>query len=278
MQTALITGANTGIGLITAKALAAKGFQLIIVVRSEQKAAETKATILKETPTAIVDAYIADLELIDTVKAIIPVIKAKYTVIDRFINNAGYSPDIIEYTEDGFERSFIANHLGPFVLTNGLIDLVEASPEGRIISVSSMAHSYGKFNRMFLAFNKDLNAMKTYSDGKLANILFTRGLVKHLRHATAYCLHPGVVKTGFGSLFTGGLKVVMAFMKPFMISPEQGAATTIYLATTELKNIKNHNGGYFDKSKPKATLNADISDLNVDKLWAKSLEVATFVG
>ncbi len=272
-QVALITGANSGIGLITAQALAKANFDLILLVRSEAKATETKATILKNTPSAKIDTFIADLENIDSVKTAAAAIKSKYSVIDRLICNAGYSPDEIEFTKDGYERSFIANHLGHFVLHDVLQNQVEAAQEGRIISVSSAAHAIGKADRMFAKNNTDLNAMGTYGDGKLANILFTRGLAKRLKNATAYCLHPGVVNTNFAAKFSGGLKYLFLIAKPFMISAEQGAATTIYLATTDFKNLKNHNGGYFDKSKPKATMNRDVNDANVEMLWKKSTEI-----
>jgi retinol dehydrogenase 12 len=272
-QIALITGANSGIGFITAQALAKANFDLILIVRSETKASETKAAILKNTPSVKITTFIADLEDIESVKKAAAAIKEKYSVIDRLINNAGYSPDSIEFTADGYERSFIANHLGHFVLVDTLKDSIEAAPEGRIISVSSVAHAMGKAERMFKKHNTKLNVMATYGDGKLANILFIKGLAKKLKNATAYCLHPGVVKTNFGTNFTGGFKLMFGLLKPFMISVEEGAATTVFLATTDFKNLKNHNGGYFDKAKAKATMNRDINEANIEMLWKKSVEI-----
>ncbi|MEJ7676846.1 MAG: SDR family NAD(P)-dependent oxidoreductase [Segetibacter sp.] len=121
MQTVVITGANSGIGLATAKALARQQFQLIILVRSQQKANETKAEIQKEVPNAALDFYIADLTDFAAVKKAAENIKAKYTSINRLINNAGYSPVGIHFTADGYEKSFAANHLGHFVLTMNLL-------------------------------------------------------------------------------------------------------------------------------------------------------------
>ena len=202
-------------------------------------------------------------------------IKKRYTKIDRIINNAGYSPDVIAFTKDGYEKSFIANHLGHFVLTLNLLDLLEASGEGRIISVSSAIHSLGKVNRFFIKNNRDLTAFKAYGDGKLANILFTKGLAKRLagKPVLAFSLHPGVVGTNFGGNFTGFSSILVKLAKPFMISSEEGAKTSLFLATTPLENVKRDNGKYFDKSKVKATNNNDITTQNVDWLWEKSLEI-----
>ncbi len=178
MQTVLITGANSGIGLATAKALALQQYQLILLVRSQQKADETKAEILKHTPNAQLDFYLADLTALGSVKKAAEAIKAKYTSLDRLINNAGYSPVGISFTADGYEKSFVANHLGHFVLTMNLLDLLKKSPESRVINLSSAAHALGKVNRLFQKRNTKLSDMGAYGDGKLANILFTKGLAK----------------------------------------------------------------------------------------------------
>jgi len=127
MQTVVITGANSGIGLATAKALARQQFQLILLVRSQQKANETKAEIQKDVLTAALDFYIADLTDFAAVKKASENIKAKFTSIDRLINNAGYSPAGIHFTADGYEKSFTANHLGHFVLTMNLLGLLKNS-------------------------------------------------------------------------------------------------------------------------------------------------------
>ena len=269
---ALITGANSGVGLATAKGLAAVGFDLILLVRSKEKAIATQEAILQRFPNTKIDYEIADLEDIESVKKAAQNIKKRYTRIDRIINNAGYSPDVIAFTKDGYEKSFIANHLGHFVLTINLLDLVEASGEGRIISVSSAAHALGKVSRFFVKYNKNLSVWKAYGDGKLANILFTKGLVKRL--VGKPILHPGVVGTNFGGNFSGFSSFLMRLAKPFMISPEEGAETSIFLATTPLENIKRDNGKYFAKCKVKSTSSNDITTDNADWLWEKSLEIA----
>jgi retinol dehydrogenase 12 len=276
MQTALTTGANSGIGLATAKALAAQSYQLILLVRNQQKADETRAAILKETPSAKLDFYLADLTNFASVKNAAEAIKAKYSVLDRLINNAGYSPVGISFTTDGYEKSFVANHLGHFVLTMNLSDLLKKSPEARIVSVSSAAHALGKVDRLFQKKNTKLSDMGAYGDGKLANILFTKGLAKHLKDSniTAYSLHPGVVKSNFGSDMNGWLKFGFALARPFMISVEKGAETSIYLATTDLQNLRFRNGYYFAKSKPASISNNGVNPQSVEWFWEKSLEAA----
>lgn len=271
----LITGANSGVGLETAKGLAAVGFDLIFLVRSEAKAKATQDVILQRFPDTKIDYEIADLENIVSVKKAVQNIRKRYTKIDGIINNAGYSADMVLFTKEGYERSFIANHLGHFVMTINLLDLVEASGEGRIISVSSAAHGLGKVSRFLKKNDKNLTAFKAYADGKLANILFTKGLAKRLagKPIMAFSLHPGVVETNFGGNFTGFSSFLVKLAKPFMISSKEGAETSIFLATTPFENVKRDNGKYFAKCKVKSTNNNDITTDNADWLWEKSLEI-----
>jgi retinol dehydrogenase 12 len=273
-KVALITGANSGVGLATAKGLAMAGFDLILLVRSKQKAEATQNEILQEFPDTKIDYEIADLEDVKSVIKATENIKHRYTKIDRIINNAGYSPDTIEFTHEGYEKSFVANHLGHFALTTNLLGLLEASGEGRIINVSSGGYAFGKVSRMFVKNNPDLGGFGAYADGKLANVLFTKGLAKRMfgKPVLAFSLHPGVVNSNFGANFTGFSKWFTSLAKPFMITPEKGAMTSLFLATTDVQNIKNSNGEYFDKNKVKATKNKDITDENIELIWQKSVE------
>jgi retinol dehydrogenase 12 len=274
-KVALITGANSGIGFETAKALSLATFDLILLVRSQAKAQETKAKILNINPNIAVDTYIADLSDTHSIQKAAAEIGQKYALIDRIICNAGYGPDAIAFDPNGLELSFVANHLGHFVLVNALMPQVDAAPDGRVINVASLAYKLGKVDRMFQKNNTQLNVAQAYGDGKLANVLFTKALTRRLKNAKTFSLHPGVVNTGFGSNFTGFFKFGLALVRLFMISAEKGAQTTIYLATTPLQNIEKFNGAFFDKSKPVALNLKDLSDEHAEWLWAKSIEAVT---
>ncbi len=280
MKTALITGANVGIGLATAKALARKGFNLILICRNKEKGQAAVATLKRINPAVTVDLLIADLSDLDSVRRAAQQVKLTHEKLDVLINNAGYSPDRIEFV-DNIEKSFYANHIGHFVLTYHLLDLLKAAGEARIINLSSAAYALGKASRFFQR-NPTLSIMSAYGDGKLANVLFTKALANRYADSgiTAYAVHPGVVNSGFGSNFTGAFGFMMGLARPFMRSPERGAETSIYLATapiatiTKLDGKAGGSGGYFADAAPKQTKHTDLTNKQADDLWTKSL---TFV-
>jgi retinol dehydrogenase 12 len=271
-KTALITGANSGIGFETAKALALAGYNLVLLLRTKEKAQETTQRLLTINPKVIVDTYLADLSNIPSVKNAAQLIGQKYAVIDRIICNAGYGPDVVEFHSSGLEMSFVSNHLGHFALVNALLSQVEQATDGRIINVASSAYKMGKVERLFQKNNTQMNALQAYGDGKLANVLFTKALAKRLKNAKTFSLHPGVVNTRFGSNYTGFFKIMASLMRPFMMSAEKGAQTTIYLATTPLSNIEPFHGGFFEQSKPVDLKFQEISDANAEWLWDKSID------
>ncbi|MBO0939063.1 SDR family NAD(P)-dependent oxidoreductase [Fibrella sp. HMF5335] len=272
MKTALITGANSGIGLATAKALAAQGFGLILLCRSAKKGEAAVADIRANTPGASVDLVVAALDDAASVRAAAAAVLARHTALDVLINNAGYSPDQIEFTKEGVERSFYANHLGHFILTRELAPLLLGTPDARVINVSSSALNLGKASRFFQTDRK-LGTLAAYGDGKLANVLFTMGLAAGRlgKPVIAYAVHPGVVNSNFGSNFTGISKVLVTLFRPLMRSVEKGAATSVFLATSPTRQIDGgRNGGFFADSKPKKLTHKDLTDANVKALWEKS--------
>lgn len=269
---ALITGANSGLGLSTAQALARKGFHLLFLVRSREKGEAARQQVLEKTPQARVDLFFADLTDLASIRQASRQIHEKYDRLDCLINNAGYAPASIEFTREGYEKSFVANHLGHFLLTLELLDLLKAAEKGRVITLSSTAHALGKSRRFFLKNNSSMSIWSAYGDGKLANLLFTRELAKRLAgtNVSAYAVHPGVVDTQFGRNFTDWWKYGFGLFRPFMITTEEGAQTSIYLATASLPD--SYNGGYFSKSKPARILNSDVNDFNAQLLWKRSEE------
>ncbi len=268
---ALITGANTGIGFETAKGLLAQGFDIIMVCRSAGKGEPAKKKLLFKFPERKVDFYRCDLANFDHVRKTIELIKGKFDHLDVLVNNAGYVTEKVEITKEGHEKTFQTCHLGHFLLTMGLIDLLKKSEQGRIINVSSMAYKMGKFERL-LKPSKKYNKWQVYGDAKLANIIFTIGLAEKLQGTDieAYSLHPGVVKSGFGHNLKGFTRGLISLFSPFMISLEKGAETSIFLATSP--KAKGKSGQYFVKSVPEQLNGKETTIENAQLLWTKSKE------
>jgi NAD(P)-dependent dehydrogenase (short-subunit alcohol dehydrogenase family) len=277
LKTALITGANAGIGLATAKALAQRSFDLILLCRNEKKGLEAQAEVRKANPAVRVDLLMVDLADKESIRSVAEKVNATYKRLDVLINNAGYTPATIEFTADGIEKSFYANHIGHFILTYYLLDLLKqtATETGdvRIISLSSAAHAFGKKARFFKKIS-DISTWSAYGDGKLANLLFAKAAAKKLAGTgiTVYSAHPGAVRTNFGSDTMGFAGKILQLARPLMRTPEQGAQTSVFLASAPLKSIgERNNGGYFAGSRPKAPSNRDVTDEHGEWLWEETL-------
>ena len=276
-KTALITGANSGLGLATAKALAQRSFDLILLCRSEQKGRDAQAEVQQANPAVTVDFFAADLADLDSVRRAAGQINARYPKLDVLINNAGYTPGRIEFV-DGVEKSFYASHVGHFVLTNLLLDALkkagaDANGPARVISLSSAAYLGGQAARFFRKID-DLSPTFAYCDDKLANLLFARELARRTagQGIVSYSVHPGAVRTNFGADTSGFLGTVFAWAGPLMRTPDKGAQTSVFLASAPLRSIgERNNGGYFADSAPKSTYNRDINDQKAAWLWEKTL-------
>ena len=274
---ALITGANAGLGLATAKALASRSFNLILLCRNQTKGLAAQSEIQRENPATKVDLVIADLADADSIRKAANFINASYDRLDVLINNAGYTPASLEFTNEGIEKSFYASHIGHFRLMYYLIDLLKKTAaqtsDVRIISLSSAAYALGSKDRFFRRIDK-LSLVSAYGDDKLANLLFARGAARQFAGTgiRAYSVHPGVVRTNFGADSPGLFGQFLKLASPFMRTPKVGAETSVYLASAPLTSIgEQNNGGYFADSRPKSTFNRDITDANADWLWQKSL-------
>lgn len=268
-KTVLITGATSGIGEVSARELARMGARIVIVGRSAEKCEATVQAIRRETGNPDVEALVADLSSMSEVRRLAGQFLSKYDRLDVLVNNAGAMFANRIETEDGFERTFALNHLAYFLLTDLLLDRLKASAPSRIVNVASEAHRVAPKGLDFddLQARNRYRGFRVYGASKLANILFTRELARRLEGTgvTANCLHPGFVATGFTS---GNGLLGWAFRRMaalFAIPPDQGARTTVYLASSP--EVAEVSGGYFDKCKPRQPQPAARDDKAARKLW-----------
>ena len=244
---AIVTGANSGMGMATVEALSDKGATVIMLCRSEERG---KEAILKltENKERNLDLILCDLGDYESIRNFAKAVKEKYDHIDILVNNAGFISLDRQETKEGLERQFGINHIGHFLLTKELLELMGKG--SRIVNVASGAHKTGKIHFDDINLTKGFNVIKAYSQSKLANVLFTRELARRVadRGITVNCCHPGAVATNIGiDRDTGFGKTITGLLKPFFQTPMEGARTAIFLASD--KSVENITGGYFYKCK-----------------------------
>lgn len=274
-KTVLVTGANTGIGLETASALAAMGAHVVITSRDSAKGQGAIDEIRHRHPEASIDAMELDLARLDDVRRFADDFNERYPQLHVLINNAGLILGDRQVTVDGFESTFQINHLAPFLLTNLLLDKLKSSAPARIINVASAAHRSGRLQFNDLQSERSYSKMRAYGTTKLCNILFARELARRLEGTgvTAYSLHPGTVRTGFGKdgdtkgLFAFGVKII----GPFILSPEGGAKTSVHVASAP--GVEQHSGAYFQRSKLAKPSSAARDDEAARRLWEASAQL-----
>jgi len=270
-KTILITGGTSGIGFVAARSLADMGATVVLVGRDPARTAASAATIQRETGNSAVNALTANLSSVEEVRNLAGSFMAQYSRLDVLLNNAGAVFTKRQTTVDGYERTFALNHLAPFLLTNLLLDRLKAYAPARIVTVSSMAHAGQKID--FDDVNRTTHsygAWRAYGESKLANIMFTYALARRLAGTgvTANTLHPGVVNTNFAKNNGGPMKFAMALFSPFEITPEKGAQTSIYLASSP--EVADVSGQYFVKSKPAKSSPASYDEAAQERLWSLS--------
>ena len=235
----IITGANSGLGLETSKALAAKGAEVIMACRSLEKAEEAKKSVLGVVPNGKLHVAQLDLMNLESIGKFAKEIRNKYQKLDVLINNAGIMMTPYQLTSDGFESQLGTNHLGHFALTGQLIGLIKATPGSRVVNVSSMAHKRGDmdFDNLLFANGKDYTSTRAYGRSKLANLLFTFELQRYFEKngidALAVAAHPGVSNTNLANHLAPKflLKLIMPLFS-FMIQPaSMGALPQIRAAS-----------------------------------------------
>ena len=276
-QVCVVTGATSGIGKAAAAALARQGAEIIVVGRDPGRAEATAAAIQSDgAPPPKVE--IADLARLDQVRALAGRLNRTLDRIDVLINNAGLVLNERQVTPDGYEHVFAVNHLAPFLLTNLLWPKLTASAPARVITVSSDAHTAARLDLDDPNLEHGWSSWRSYSNSKLANILFTRELAGRLdgTGVTANCLHPGVVRTGFGRDARPLMRVGITIAKPFMLSPERGADTMVYLASSP--DVAAKTGGYYVKRQLREPSAAARDDGLARRLWEISERLTGLAG
>ena len=267
-KTCLITGATSGIGRATAHALALRGAHVALVGRDPARTEALAAAIRRRSGNPAVDLLVADLSSLAEVRQLAADVLERYPQLDVLYNNAGALFATRLLTVDGYEQTFALNHLAPFLLTNLLGERLIASGPARIITTASAAH---------LGQHLDLDdpmyehhayrGYQAYGRSKLANILFTVELARRLAATgvTANALHPGFVASGFARNNGLAYRAGMTLLRPVMISPERGAQTAIYLATSPA--VEGVTGKYFAKSRPVTPSAAARDEATARRLW-----------
>lgn len=246
-KTAIVTGANSGMGMATVKALSDMGAKVIMLCRSEKRGREAVEKMTQDKPRDL-ELILCDLGDYDSIRAFAEKVRENNSHIDILVNNAGFISLDRQETKEGLERQFGINHIGHFLLTTSILDLMGKG--GRIVNVASGAHKTGKIHFDDINLHKGFNVIKAYSQSKLANVLFTRELARRVKDKgiTVNCCHPGAVATNIGiDRQTGFGKTVTGLLKPFFQTPEQGARTAVFLASDE--SVSGITGEYFYKCK-----------------------------
>ncbi|MCB8966722.1 MAG: SDR family oxidoreductase [Ardenticatenaceae bacterium] len=269
----MVTGANAGIGKETALALARMGATVVMVARNAERGAAALADVRHQSGNGQVTLLLADLSSQASIRQLVTDFHAKYDRLHVLVNNAGAIFMQRQETVDGLEMTFALNHLNYFLLTNLLLDTLKASAPARIVNVSSGAHYGGQIAFDDLQLRQNYRVFAAYSMSKLANVMFTYELARRLAGTgvTANCLHPGFVGSNFAK--NNGLlaRLTMVLMRPFALSPEKGAETSIYLASSAA--VDGVSGKYFTRKKPQKSSSASYDEAAAQRLWAVSAEL-----
>ncbi|MGD0142357.1 MAG: SDR family oxidoreductase [Rhizomicrobium sp.] len=270
--TVVVTGATSGIGEVAADRLAAKGARIVFIARDRARGEETLKHLRAIAPGQAHAAYYADLSRISEMKRVSAEIAAAEPRIDVLINNAGALFNTRKLSADGLEMTFAVNHMAYFVVTNLLRQRMGQG--ARIVSTSSDAHKGAKLNFDDLQSEHGYSGFGAYGRSKLCNILFTRELARGLKGTgvTANCLHPGFVATRFGDKSGGIVSFAVRAAKSFALTPEQGAETIVYLASSP--DVADVSGGYFYKSKIATPTKEAQNDADAKKLWDASAKIS----
>ena len=272
---AIVTGANSGMGKATSIELAKTGAVVVMVCRSKERGASAVDEVSAASGNNFVELMLCDLGSLISIERFCLEFKEKHQRLDVLVNNAGVVLPGRHETADGYELQFGVNHLGHFLLTNRLLDLLVTSAPARIINVSSGAHKAGRIHFDDVNLRKNYAVWRAYAQSKLANVLFTYELAERLRGTgvTVNCLHPGAVATIIGvNRDTGFGTLITRMLKPFFQTSEQGAGTAVYLATSP--EVEGVTAKYFYRKRPVPSSKASYDKALGKRLWELS-EVMT---
>ncbi|MCA9676841.1 MAG: SDR family NAD(P)-dependent oxidoreductase [Kofleriaceae bacterium] len=270
-RTVLVTGASSGIGLEAARALAARGARVVMLVRDPARADAAAASILATAPAARLERVVADLASLAEVRRAAAEVRDRFDRLDVLLNNAGAINDRRELTVDGFERTFAVNHLAAFLLSAELRDLLVASAPARLITVSSLGHRFARFTWDDLPYGeRGYRESFAYGASKLCNLWFAREAARRLAGTgvTSNALHPGAIASGFGRDGSWLYRVGMRIGKRVLLTPAKGARTSIYLASAP--EVADVTGQYFVRCKVATPSRAARDDARAARLWALS--------
>jgi NAD(P)-dependent dehydrogenase (short-subunit alcohol dehydrogenase family) len=268
----LITGATSGIGKETARALAEMGARVVLINRNPAKA-EGVAEEIRQTATGSVELLKGDMSSFASIREAVAEALARFPRIDVFISNAGVFRARRHVSADGLEEDFAVNHLAPFLLTNLLLDRLKGSAPSRIVIVASTAHQGAKLDFDNLLLEKRFGPWRAYSRSKLSNVMFTYALARRLEGSgvTANTLHPGFVATRLGSGNKIPIRPVYILLSPFTISPKKGAETSVFLASSP--EVAGVNGKYFDQKRESRSSRFSQNEDAQELLWDMSAKL-----
>ena len=263
----LVTGSTSGIGKVTARELANQGATVVLVSRTRAKGEATQAEITQATGNPHVELLVADLSLLADVRRLASEFQHTSPHLHLLVNNAGCAYPTRTLTSEGLEATLVVNYLAPFLLTELLLDRLKASAPARIVNVSSAQHANAHIDFDNLQGEKKYGNLSTYNQAKLAVLLWTYELARRLKGTgvTVNALHPGITATNFPSGMTGVLAWGMKLSKPFLLTPEKGAQTTLYLATSP--EVEGVTGKYFVKSHETTSSNDSYDQTVGARLW-----------
>lgn len=275
----LVTGATSGIGEATARALAANGATVAIVGRDEQRAVAAQQRIRQAAGTDQVHVLLADLSSQREVRSLAQEVTKRFDRLDALVNNAGVDVGTRILTSDGLELTFAVNYLAPFLLSHLLLDLLKASNPSRIVNVASSAHRGGEIDFDDLQSEQRFG-QRAYNNSKLALVLFTFELAQRLKATgvTANCVDPGFVRTSLGATMPLGYRLAGMLMWPIMSAPDKGADVTVRAVTSpELVDVT---GSYFKRGRRIETGPKTHDPAVAERLWqvSEKLVAATEAG